>query len=179
MTTEIEMTATTETPSPIQTGAIRWPEKYLPAKTHVFASNEIVIRATPEVIWAWLILAEEWPSWYPNSKNIHFRSISGPNLRDRARFAWTTFGIRVFSKVLEFEPYVRLAWESQGMGVHAYHTWLLMPLEDGSTHVITQETQVGWLSRLVAKFMPTRVQDQHKVWLEGLSRKALGGPPVA
>ena len=173
MTTEITP------PAAIQNEAIRWPEKYLPAKTHVFASNELVIPATPEVIWAWLIRAEQWPAWYPNSRNIHFRSISGPDLRDRARFAWTTFGIRVFSKVLEFEPGARLAWESQGMGVHAYHTWLLTPRPNGSTHVLTQETQVGWLARLIGKFIPTRVQDQHRIWLEALSRKAQSGPPAA
>jgi hypothetical protein len=81
--------------------------------------------------------------------------------------------------VLEFEPCRRLAWESQGMGVHAYHTWLLTPQPDGSTHVLTEETQVGWLSRLVAKIIPNRVQTQHRIWIEALSRKAQSGPPAA
>ncbi len=95
------------------------------------------------------------------------------------KFAWTTFGIRVFSKVLEFEPSTRLGWESQGMGVHAYHAWLLTPLPDGRTHVLSQQRQRGWLAKLVKKLMPNRVETQHQIWLEALSRQAQAGPPKA
>jgi uncharacterized protein YndB with AHSA1/START domain len=168
MTTEIPTIPTTE---------IRWPAKYLPAQTHVFVSNEIVIPAPPEAIWAWLVRAELWPTWYPNAKHVHFRSVSGPDLRDRTRFSWSTFGVKVFSKVLEFEPTTRLAWSAHGIGVDAYHAWLLTPLDDGSTHVLTQETQNGWLARLGKKFMPTRMELKHQMWLEELSRQAQSGPP--
>jgi uncharacterized protein YndB with AHSA1/START domain len=156
---------------------IRWPENFLPANSAVFASNEIVIPAPPEHVWRWLIRAELWPHWYPNSSDIHFLSTSGPDLRARTRFRWNTFGVRITSKVLEFEPCTRLAWEAQGIGLHAYHGWLLTPTPDGGTHVLTQETQHGWLARLGKMFVPRRMENKHQVWLDSLKVRAQAGPP--
>ena len=158
-------------------GQIRWPEKFLPAKTQVFAHNEIMIPAAPERIWAWLIRAQLWPQWYANSSNIHFLSHTGPDLRDRSRFRWKTFGVRITSKVLEYQPNRRLAWDAQGIGVHAYHAWLLTPVSDGRTHVLTEETQSGWLAKLGAAMLPNRLYAKHQLWLEGLSAKAQAGLP--
>jgi uncharacterized protein YndB with AHSA1/START domain len=159
------------TSSPIQ-NQIRWPKRYLPGSTVVFVHNEIVIPAPPSVVWRILLRAEDWPTWYPNSADIHFVSHTGPDLRDRSRFRWNTFGTRVTSKVLEFEPERRLAWNAHGIGVDAYHAWLLTPLEDGSTHVLTEETQNGWLARLGKLLMPRRMESKHQQWLEELSRQA-------
>jgi uncharacterized protein YndB with AHSA1/START domain len=156
---------------------IRWPERFDPAHTAVFVSNEITIAAEPEDVWRWLIRAELWPHWYPNSSDVHFVSTSGPDLRERSRFRWNTFGVRITSKVLEFEPCARLAWEAQGIGVDAYHAWLLTPTGDGGTHVLTQETQHGWLARLGKMMMPRRLETMHQVWLESLKVRALSGPP--
>jgi uncharacterized protein YndB with AHSA1/START domain len=176
------------TPAPEQAFApppslIRWPEKYLPANANVFAHNEIVIAAPPERVWAWLLRAQLWPEWYENSANVHFLSHTGPDLRDRSRFRWKTFGVRITSKVLEFEPERRLAWDAHGIGVDAYHAWVLTPVGDGSTQVVTEETQSGWLARLGAVLMPKRMQAKHQLWLEGLSEQAQSGmppvPPVA
>ncbi len=157
---------------------ILWPERYQPAHSEVFAHNEIVIPATPEVIWQWLLRADDWPHWYRNAADIHFLSHAGPNLRNRSRFRWNTFGIRVTSKVLEFEPCRRLSWDAQGIGVHAYHAWLLTPLGTGQTHVLTEETQTGWLARLGHALMPKRMEGQHQRWLEALSVRAQSGPPT-
>ena len=158
--------------------AIQWPAQHLPAQSEVFVSNEIIIPATPEAIWPWLLRAELWPTWYSNAADMHFLSHAGPDLRDRSRFRWKTFGIRVTCKVREFEPGRRLAWDAHGIGVDAYHAWLLTPLADGSTHVLTEETQSGWLARLGKRVAPTRIQTMHQVWLESLSRNAQTGPPA-
>jgi uncharacterized protein YndB with AHSA1/START domain len=158
---------------------IRWPERHLPARASVFVRNEIVIAAPPEVVWAWLLRAELWPEWYANSADIHFLSHAGPDPRDRARFRWKTFGVRITSKVLEFEPCRRLAWDAHGIGVDAYHAWLLTPLTEGNTHVVTEESQNGWLARLGKLLMPNRMSTQHQVWLEGLAAKAESGPPTS
>jgi uncharacterized protein YndB with AHSA1/START domain len=161
--------------------AIRWPERYEPAKSKVFVSNEIIVPAPVEQVWAWLIRAELWPRWYANSKDIHFLSHAGPDLRDRSRFRWKTFGVKVTSKVREFEPGRRLAWDAHGIGIEAWHGWVLTPLHDadafGSTHVLTEETQHGWLASLGKRFAPTRTYEQHQLWLEGLSRQAQSGMP--
>ena len=85
--------------------------------------------------------------------------------------------MRITSKVLQFEPNRRLAWDAQGVGIHAYHAWLLTPVSDGSTHVLTEETQTGWLARLGASLMPNRMSQQHQLWLESLGAKAQAGMP--
>jgi hypothetical protein len=143
----------------------------------VFAHNEIVIPASAGVIWAWLLRAERWPTWYDNSSDVHFLSHPGPDLQCQSSFQWKTFGLQVTCKVLEFEVPYRLAWEAHRNGVAAWHAWLLTPLEDGSTHVLTEEVQRGWLSRLGKVFTPGRMQAQHQLWLEGLSRQAQTGMP--
>lgn len=168
------MTTTTNlsqagTPSP---SIIQWPAAYLPARAAVFVHNEIVIPAAPGTIWRILLRAQQWPAWYPNADDVHFVSHTGPDLRDRSRFRWSTFGVRFTSKVLEFEPNRLLAWNAHAIGVDAYHVWLLTPLPDGQTQVVTEETQNGWLAALSKRLMPERKQRLHQLWLEGLSRKA-------
>jgi hypothetical protein len=157
---------------------IHWPEQHRPENGQVFASNQIIIPASLEAIWPWLIRAELWPSWYPYSADIHFISTSGPDLRDRTRFRWSKLGIPITSKVLEFEPLTRISWDIQGIGIHAYQAWVLTPQEDGSTHVLTEETQTGWLARLGQSLMPNRLTDKHQHWLESLSKKAQSGLPT-
>ncbi len=164
--------------SAIQKPEVRWPEPYLPANTHVFVHNEIVIPCPAAAIWPWLLRAERWPEWYANSADIHFLSHTGPDLRDRSRFRWKTFGMRITSKVLEFEPERRLAWDAHGVGVDAYHGWILTPVGECATHVVTEETQNGWLARLGATVMPNRLKRRHQLWLAGLSARAQSGPPI-
>ena len=170
MTDPTPTVTTTERP-------IQWPAEYAPAASTVFVSNQLVIPAPAEHIWPWLIRAELWPTWYSNSGDVHFLSHAGPDLRNRSRFRWKTFGVRITSKVLEFEPSRRIGWDAHGIGVAAYHAWVLTPMQDGSTHVLTEETQTGWLASLGAKLMPNRMKNMHQMWLEGLSRKAQSGLP--
>ena len=170
MTDPTPTVTTTERP-------IQWPAEYAPAVSTVFVSNEVVIPAAAEHVWRWLIRAELWPAWYSNSADIHFLSHAGPDLRNRSRFRWKTFGLRITSKVLQFEPCRRLAWDAHGVGLEAYHAWVLTPLADGSTHVLTEETQKGWLASVMQKLAPNRVKSMHQMWLESLSRKAQGGLP--
>ncbi len=165
-------------PVPLQTVApsIVWPSGHAPAETSVHVRNEIVIQAAAATVWAWLVRAESWPAWYANASDMHFISHTGPDLRDRSRFRWKTFGVHVTSKVREFEPCTRLAWDARGMGLSAWHAWLLTPTAEG-THVLTEETQTGWLARLGSRMFPARMPAQHQVWLEGLRRQAQGGLP--
>lgn len=155
---------------------INWPEPYLPAKAAVFVHNEIVIPACAKDVWSWVIRAELWPDWYTNAADMHFLSHAGPDLRDRSRFRWRTFGARMTSKVLEFEPERRIAWDAQGHGIDAYHAWVLTPLADGSTEVVSEETQNGWRARLDKWLMPKSRPAMNQLWLESLSVQAQTGP---
>ena len=150
---------------------VRWPEQYLPAKSSVFVHNEVIIPASPEQIWPWLLRAHNWPHWYANARHVHFLSHTGPDLRDRSRFRWKTFGTTLTSKVLEFTPPSRLAWDAHGIGIEAYHAWVLTPLDDGSTQVVVEETQNGWRARLGKMLRPNRLAEKHQMWLESLSRQ--------
>jgi hypothetical protein len=97
-------------------------------------------------------------------------------LRLGTMFTWRTFGVKLKSTVQEFVPNERVAWNARGLGVDAYHAWLLLSRAAG-THVITEETQYGALARLQRLFMPRRMKRGHQLWLESLSAMVRTGPP--
>jgi len=104
---------------------ILWPSRYDPANCPVHVRNELATASNPETVWAWLIRAQLWPTWYPNSANIQFLLGQPPDLALGTRFRWKTFGVTIESTVLEFKPYQRLAWDAHGNGLNGYHAWLI------------------------------------------------------
>lgn len=157
--------------------SIRWPERFDPQRAPVFVSNELTVASPPEAVWAWLIRAPLWPTFYLNSSNVVLDG-GARELRGDTRFRWKTFGVNLVTDVKEFEPVHRIAWLAKGFGVEAYHAWLLTPTPDGGCHILTEETQHGWLARLGKLLMPNRMHRQHQRWLEGLASKAQSPPPV-
>ena len=133
------------------------------------------MQVPPEVVWAWLVRAKLWPTWYSNSKRVIIEG-GGPDLRPGSRFQWTTFGVRLDSRVEEFVPGERLAWSARSTGIDAYHAWLIEKRSAGC-YVLTEETQNGWLARLNNYLRPRNMSQQHQNWLEGLLRKAKEGLP--
>ncbi len=158
--------------------AIRWPERFDPRRAPVFVSNEIVAAASPEAIWARLINAPRWPHFYSNSADVVLDG-DAEHLAHNMHFRWRTFGLRLRTQVTEFEHARRVSWLAKGLGVEAYHAWLLTPTEDGGCRILTQETQWGWLARLGKWVMPNRMYRQHQHWLEGLASAAQAPPPPA
>ena len=75
-------------------------------------------------------------------------------------------------------PCERIAWDARCCGVRAYHAWLLRKVP-GGCHVVTEETQHGWLARLGDLLLPRRMHRGHQAWLEALSAKAAAGLPPA
>ncbi len=126
-------------------------------------------------MWAWLIRAPLWPTWYPNSSNVVLAD-GASELALGVAFMWRTFGVAIRSTVLECVPNERVAWNAFGAGVDAYHAWEITPTPAGS-HVLTEETQYGWAARVGSLVLPNRMSNGHQVWLERLSAKARGGPP--
>lgn len=156
--------------------AVRWPPRYAPAIAPVHVRNELDLDASPEAVWAWLIRAQLWPTWYENASHVRFLSGTPPDLGPGATFRWKTFGLRVESTVLEFVPGERIAWDARGIGADAYHAWVISKTPQGS-HVLTEETQHGWLARLSAGLMPSRMHKHHQIWLEQLRDAARRGLP--
>lgn len=166
-----------EAPAQPTDGAIHWPPKYSPSVAPVHVHNALLIDAPPEVVWAWLICAGQWPRWYSNAHNV--RQPNGAALGDLALgtpFRWRTFGVGIESTVVELEPNRRIAWNATGFGVDAYHAWVLTP-HAGGCHVLTEETQYGWGARLLHFLMPQRMWKGHQLWLESLQREARKGLP--
>jgi uncharacterized protein YndB with AHSA1/START domain len=154
---------------------IRWPERYDPSRTHVHVSNAIDIAAPREVVWAWLVDVTSWPSWYPNSSAIQVDG-GARQLALKTVFRWRTFGVQLTSQVEEFQPPERLAWTGKAPGVDVYHAWLISPTPEGS-HVLTEESQLGWLARMDHALRPSRMSRGHDQWLDRLRGRAASGPP--
>ncbi len=158
---------------------IHWPDHYQPRNCPVHVRNELDMAAAPKRVWAWLIRADLWPTWYVNSANVKILDGTGPDLQKGTRFRWKTSGVTITSTVLEYVPRERIAWDAHAFGIDAYHAWVLQPSARGC-HVVTEETQHGWLARLGKLFMPNRMYKFHQLWLEGLATKARAGlPPTA
>jgi len=160
----------------VESNKILWPARYEPANCPVHVRNELAMASNPETVWAWLIRAQLWPTWYPNSANIQFLTGQPPELALGTRFRWKTFGITIESTVKEFVPYERLAWDAHGSGLDAYHAWLIIKTSQGC-NVITEETQRGLLPRLLNALAPKRMEKQHQVWLEKLRDNAARNMP--
>jgi hypothetical protein len=155
---------------------MQWPTGMEPGNSSVYARNEIVIPVQPERVWRWLCRAARWPEWYDNCAWLRFRNSAGPDLESGTAFVWKTFGVRVRSMVLTFEPTNELGWDATAFGLRAYHGWVIEPLESGS-RVITEETQQGPLSTFGRWYLRRALLREHQNWLESLSRVARSGDP--
>jgi len=157
---------------------LRWPEPFHPTRAAVYVRNELHMSAPAERVWAWLVRAELWPSWYPNARNVRIEQGPRPDLALGTRFRWWTFGVPIESTVEEFAANERIAWSARGLGVRAYHGWLIEK-SAGGCHVVMEETQNGILARLGALLLPHRMHHYHQIWLEELHAKAAQGAPPA
>jgi hypothetical protein len=153
---------------------VTFPEGYRPEQSPVFARNELYVPAPAERVWAWLLKAGRWPEFYGNAKNVEIEG--GSELKQGTLFHWTTFGFRAHTTITELVPNERLSWSGKGLGASAYHGWVIRPCE-GGCYVITEETQQGFIVRILRTRLRNGLRKWHQLWLEGLSRVALRGLP--
>jgi hypothetical protein len=150
---------------------INFPDEFKPENSPISVSNEIQINAKPEVIWFWLTNAPTWHEWYFNASNVELLNQNETHLLADTKFKWKTFGASLKTEVVEYVPIERIAWVAKGIGILAYHAWLISPNENGC-RVLTEETQHGIICRLGKLIFPNRMYDYHQIWLEGLKKKA-------
>lgn len=161
---------------------MKWPSGMEPGRVPVHARNEIQIAAPPERVWRWLIGAARWPQWYDNCAGLRFTDgglpdeSSSPDLAPDRNFEWRTFGARVRSKIVVFEPYRELGWNARARGLYAYHGWTLEPHGAGC-RVVTEETQRGWMPSIARWYLRPMLERGHQGWLEDLRRVAERGEP--
>jgi hypothetical protein len=142
---------------------IHWPDGFDPDHADLFAHNAIVINAAADRVWAKLITAEAWPTWYSNASDVVVNDSSG-QLGDDVTFNWTTFGLQISSMVSEFIPHSRLGWYGNGDQLRAYHTWLLIPRSGDSTYVVMEETGMGDAAQQLAQTNPGHMHRGHDLW---------------
>ena len=146
---------------------IHWPPGFDPAKTDLFAHNELVIHASCERVWQHIIDATKWPEWYPNAKAVQI--MNGTVLGQGSVFRWTTFGLSIESKVNEFVPYTRIGWYGYAPGADPtfYHTWFLTQTADGC-HVVTDEVGIGKDAAHLRETDESLMHRGHDLWLATL-----------
>ena len=145
----------------------RWPPGPEPAGAAVFAHNVRVITADRADLWRVLVAAEDWPHWYPNARQVHVDNGTG-QLGPATAFRWRTFGVRVHSQVVVFEPPQHLGWVLWATGLYGYHGWRLDDHAVG-TRAITEETQRGPRANRLAMPLTVAVTAGHWLWLAGLA----------
>jgi len=148
------------------TEEIHWLKGYAPDQAPIHVVNRIEAAIPAGVAWTRLVHAAGWPAIYSNAQDVRIEG-GGTDLFDGARFTWKTFGIALKSRVLEFEPETRIAWLATGIGVRAFHAWLITPTATGCT-ILTEETQYGLVARTGRLLFPRRMEQWHQKWLEAL-----------
>jgi uncharacterized protein YndB with AHSA1/START domain len=154
----------------LATPLIHWPEGLEPRNVDVFVHNEGWINAPAEVVWANLIDAAQWPTWYSNSANVRIAD-GREKLAQGASFQWTTFGFPIESTVDTFEPSREIGWTVNTPAFRVHHAWVLVP-ERGGTRVITEEAQKGAEAVKFRLEQPNAMYDGHDWWLSALKSRS-------
>ena len=150
---------------------IHWPDGFHPEQADLFAHNEIVVHASCEKVFANIVDAQVWPSWYPNSHNVKLLNSPDGKLHEGARFSWDTFGVHIESQVHEFVPNSRIGWFGNGTGMNAYHTFLLIRTGEGC-RIVTEEVVKGPGAVEFRQKQPSAMHEGHDLWLRTLKQRS-------
>jgi hypothetical protein len=156
---------------------IHWPVGFDPANAALFSHNELVINAPCERVWQHIIEATKWPGWYPNSKDVQIVG-GGSVLAPDTVFLWTTFALRLESKLNEFVPYARIGWYgyAPGSAPNFYHNWFLIQTGE-ACRVVTDEVGIGKDAAHLRETDESLMHRGHDLWLATL--KWMSKMPVA
>ena len=104
---------------------VHWPPGLEPRNVDVFIHNEGWIDASPDIVWANLIDASQWPSWYSNSADLRIEG-GQPQLGMGVSFNWKTFGFPIRSTVDAFDPGREIGWSVDNPVFMVHHGWVLV-----------------------------------------------------
>jgi hypothetical protein len=151
--------------------AIHWPDGFHPEQADLFAHNEITVHASCKKVFTNIVDAQVWPSWYPNSHNVQLLNSPDGKLHEGTQFSWDTFGVHIESRVHELVPDSRIGWFGNGIGMNAYHTFLLLKTNKGC-HIVTEEVVKGSGAVDFRKKQPNAMHEGHDLWLSTLKRRS-------
>jgi uncharacterized protein YndB with AHSA1/START domain len=129
----------------------------------VFQSNEILIQASPERVWAVLTDINQWPSWNPKISRAAIQS--APMVG--AKFNWKIKGASIRSILHTVETIRAFGWSGVTFGGSAIHNWYLEN-KNGHTLVRVEESMEGWLVGLFKKKMNADLALDMAFWLKKL-----------
>jgi len=150
---------------------INWPQGYQLNETEFYLHNKIEIEASPQIVWNILMNAEDWPNWYMGMNNVKVVNSDTGIIDGKVDMAFNTMNRDFKARVIEYEPYERLSWETMDDDMMGVHAWLFIPTEKGCM-VVTDESQYGKLAKLQKIFLPNKLRKLHDVWLEEMKIKA-------
>jgi uncharacterized protein YndB with AHSA1/START domain len=133
----------------------------------VKARHEITVNAPARTIWRLLTEIEAWHRW----NTAVTRSQLTGRLERGNNFAWKAGGISLTSTLQNIEPERHISWTGTALGIHAIHTWTLMPTAVGVT-VKTAESFNGWPARLFSRALQKTLDSTLQKWLRDLKRAA-------
>jgi uncharacterized protein YndB with AHSA1/START domain len=107
------------------------------------ATGELVIAASPEVVWDVISDIEAWPSWNPDVKTA---TLDGP-LAVGSVFRWRAGGASLTSTLRVVDPPRELSWSGRAMGIRAIHIFRFEP-SDGGTLGRSEESWAGLVPTL-------------------------------
>jgi uncharacterized protein YndB with AHSA1/START domain len=147
---------------------IHWPADFIPEAADLFSHNEIFVNASCEKVWNYVVDAQLWPTWYPNSNDIQLLD-GAKRLGPDVRWRWTTFGVAIESQVKEYVQDSRLGWYgySPGSAPAFYHTWLLQPCNGGCL-VVMDEAGFGIAAVQLREADEGLMHRGHDLWLATL-----------
>lgn len=132
----------------------------------VVQSNQLMIDAPPQTVWAVLTAIDNWSQW--NER------ITNPTLSDTptvgTTFTWKINGSKIKSKIHTFDVHRALGWTGKTFGASAIHNWYLEPTENG-TIVRVEESREGWIISLMKKKMNQKLKEDMQHWLLMLKKE--------
>ena len=132
-----------------------------------FSRKEIIINAPVEKVWQIQTDIEHWNKWQPD---ITSAKLEGA-LEAGTIFRWKAKGLNIVSTLHTVKPHTQIGWSGLSLGMLAIHNWMFEARGE-TTHVITEESLSGWLTRLMIFFNPRFLESSLEASLNNLKFKA-------
>jgi uncharacterized protein YndB with AHSA1/START domain len=133
------------------------------------AHKEILIQASPEVVWKIHTTVNDWSQWQPS---IDMAKLEGP-LAEGSIFQWKSGGLTITSTIQVVEPNRQIGWTGKALGTRASHVWKFNTHNNG-TMLTTEESMEGWLVSILKIIMPKFLEGSLDTWVQSLKSKAEG-----
>ena len=121
-------------------------------KKPVSANAEIFIQASLDRVWLIQTNISKWKSWNSDIESMNVVGDVGLG----TTFKWEAGGVNIESKIIEFIPKQKIAWEGKAFGISAYHIWSFSE-EDAKVRVYTEERFSGTLAWLLPGTMRNQI----------------------